>query len=543
MKKITFLFMLFSIFYANAQWVTDTAVNTLVSTDTSPSIDCKSIGTSDGKTFVVYWKTVPSPTNYELRAQLLDANGNVMFGPNGMLVSNTIPMGTYTSMWKINIDSNNNLYISVTGTGFGRPAYFFKIDTSGTLLWGANGLNIGNGYTSSIKPLSNGDVLISYFDGSQDAMQRVTSSGTPIWTAPVRVMPDSGTFSTVIAGIYELSSQDIIVVFHKILSFGTDSNLYAQKYNSSGVSQWAVPVQLSNRTTTFNNNTYSGLTDGTSVYFGYYSGLNNRLDSYLQKINTDGTIPWGINGMDFDINQTNFEMKTSIAYTTGSQYIWAICNYTNTSQTINGEYIQKFDKNTGARLFTDNAKEVFPISSNDIVHTSDLRLISDTPFFLTKNGMDNGASPTTLNLVKLDANGDFVWPSQFIPVATYGANKSQIDFTEPVGGESVTVFAEQKSAGLLIYAQKTDTTLSTDTFSANGFRIYPNPSNTNFNIEGITAIKSVAVYNAIGQQVYSANFNNITKINISTSNWANGIYVVEIKADNGSVKNYKLIKQ
>ena len=54
---------------------------------------------------------------------------------------------------------------------------------------------------------------------------------------------------------------------------------------------------------------------------------------------------------------------------------------------------------------------------------------------------------------------------------------------------------------------------------------------------------NVVVWKAANTQVYSANFINITKTNISTSNWANGIYVVEIKADNGSVKNYKLIKQ
>lgn len=543
MKKITFFFMLFSILSANAQWVTDTAVNTLVSTDSSPSIDCKSIGTSDGKTFVVYWKTVPT-SNYELRVQLLDANGNIMFGQSGLLVSNTIPMGTYTSFWKIKTDALDNLYISVTGTGSGTPAIVFKIDTSGTNLWGSNGINLGTGYLPTVCPLSNGDVLIGYFPGAgQSKIQRFTSTGTPVWSTPINVLAPIATNVTILSDIYELSNQEFVVIFHKRLgSFGTNSNLFAQRYNSNGVTQWATPTQLSNRTTVYNR-IYSSSQDNDVIYYGYYGADSNRFDSYLLRLNADGTLPWGINGIHFDTNQTNFEMDTQVKTTSGSNFLWAICRYTNPDQTINGEYVQKIDKLTGTRLFTDTAKEVFPINSNHIVHTSSLKLIDDTPLFVTKNGLDNGVSPITLNLVKLDSNGDFVYPSQYIPIATFNAYKSQVDFTEPINGESVTVFAEQKTTQPLIYAQKTNSTLSTDTFSLNSFVLYPNPSKDSFWIEGLSTIKSVTVYNAIGQLVYTYNFNNVTKTSISTNNWMNGIYIIEIKSDNGLSKNYKLIKQ
>lgn len=544
MKKFTFFFMLFSIFYANAQWVTDTAVNTLVSTDSSPSIDCKSIGTSDGKTFVVYWKSAAAPKNYELRVQLLDANGNIMFGPNGLLISDTIPMGTYTSFWKIKTDASNNLYVSVTGTGSGTPAIVFKIDTSGTNLWGSNGINLGTGYLSTVCPLSNGDVLIGYFPGSgQSKIQRFTSEGIPIWATPINVLAPVATNVTILSDIYELSNQDFVVIFHKRLgSFGTNSNLFAQRYNSTGAIQWSSPTQLSNRTTVYNR-IYSSSQDNDVIYYGYYGADSNRFDSYLLRLNADGTLPWGINGVDFDTNQTNFETETQVKTVSSSNFLWAICHYTNTNQTINGEYIQKIDKLTGARLFTNTAKEIFPIDSNNIVHASNLKLIDDTPLFIAKIGADNGVSPTTLNMVKLDNNGDFVWPGQYIPVATYSANKSQVDFTEPINNEGVTVFVEQKTSVPLIYAQKTNTILSRDAFSSNSFAIYPNPSKDSFCIESLSPIKSVSIYNIIGQQVYTSNFNNITKTYISTNNWMNGVYIVEIKSDNGLTKSYKLIKQ
>ncbi len=544
MKKITFFFMLFSILSANAQWVTDTTVNTLVSADSSPSIDCESIGTSDGKTFVVYWKTAPSPANYELRVQLLDTNGDLLFGSNGMLISNTIPMSTFTLFWKVTIDASNNLYVSVTGTGSGTPAIVFKIDPNGSNLWSSDGITVGSGYLPTVCPLSNGDVLIGYFPGSgQSKIQRYTSAGTPMWSNPISVLAPVATNVTILSDIYELSNQDFIVIFHKRLgNFGTSSNLFAQRYNSTGVAQWTSPTQLSDRTTVYNR-FYSSTQDNDVIYYGYYGADLNRFDSYLLRLNADGTLPWGINGIDFDTNQTNYEMDTQVKTVPGSNFLWAICKYSNPAQTIYGEYVQKIDKLTGTRLFTNTAKEVFPIDSNHIVHAANLKLVDDTPFFLAKNGQDDGVSPTILNLVKLDANGDFVWPSQFLPVATYSANKSQIGFTEPVNGESVTVFVEQKESSPLIYAQKTDTTLSTNSFSASSFDLYPNPAKDNFFIEGLSTIQSVSVYNSIGQQVYFSNFYNSTKANISTSNFGSGIFIVEIKSDNGFVKNYKLIKQ
>src|SRR5690606_21664242 len=121
------------------------------------SDDAKAIGTSDGKTYIVFWKVVPAPQNYELRVQLLDAAGNRTLGDDGMLVSNTIPMSTSTVTWKLAIDASNNLYIAVTGTGDGTPALVFKLDTEGNNLWGTSGLSIGSGYVPTVLPLSGGD--------------------------------------------------------------------------------------------------------------------------------------------------------------------------------------------------------------------------------------------------------------------------------------------------------------------------------------------------------------------------------------------------
>lgn len=446
MKIFTLLIAFLISINLNAQWTSDLDANTLVVE--SESGDMQAIGTSDGKTFIVFWKSVAAPTNYELRLQLLDAAGNRQFGPDGMLISNTIPMSTFTVVWTVTVDKDDNLYVGVTGTG-DESGHAFKMDTEGNQLWGADGISIGSGYTVTILPMATNDAIITWMSGTKTLMQKYDVNGNTLWNAPLEVISSEG--NTAPGNLHELSDGGYVLIFHTY-NYGIYSTLYAQRYNSEGIAQWDSPTQLSNKTTAWNK-MYSSTQDEDVVYLGYMAAANNRFDSYLQRINPDGTLPWGINGMDFNVDQAFYEMETSIAYSLGSQYVWSICTYKNETQSEHGEYVQKFDKVTGERLLTDNGKMVFAVSDDHREHASTLQLINDQPFFLMKDGYDNSATPITLHTVKLDSNGDFAWPEETKPVATYAANKGRIHLTNTVNAQAVAVFIEDKSTGSKIYAQ------------------------------------------------------------------------------------------
>ncbi|MGB1283388.1 MAG: T9SS type A sorting domain-containing protein [Polaribacter sp.] len=532
MKKITLLITFFTILGVNAQWNTDTAVNTLVST--SNSNDSKSIGTSDGQTYVVFWKSVAAPTNYELRVQLLDASGNQQFGADGALISNTIPMSTYTAFWSVSIDSNDNLYVGVIGTD-NETGLAYKIDTNGTVLW-----TVTNPSAQLVKvlPMSSGDAVVAWLSTStyKATMQKYDSDGNSVWSSN-QTTADAGTAP---ANLYELSTGGYIMVFHQLAS-GINSTLYAQRFDVDGNAVWGSRIQLSNKTTAYNTN-YDGTQDGDVIYYGYTGKSATRFDSYLQRINADGTLPWGINGVDFDTNTTNYEMETEIAFSSGSDYIWSVCTYRNQTQNDSGEYVQKFDKATGTRQFTDNAKQVYAIGS-DNVHAGALQLVNDQPLFLIKSGADNGATPTTLNVCYLDANGDFVWAEETKPVATYSANKSRISFCMPVNGQVVTVFIENKGAGDTIYAQNfTDSTLSINDFNAAISLQYVNPIQNELRFNSERKIQRVTVTNNLGQVLLKmdANSNNVV---LSTRSWNSGVYYIDITFNSGSLKGLKILKE
>ena len=429
-----------------AQWTTDTDVNTLVAT--SDNNDVQAIGTSDGQTYVVFWKVVPAPTNYELRLQVLDVDGNKQMGDDGILISDNIPMSTYTSIWSLVVDDNDYLYVGATGTG-DNSGHVFKMDIDGNQLWGANGVLFDNAFLVTVLPLSSGEAIVTWNDVPNALMQKYDADGNTLWDSPQPV--ESGSSKTSPGDLFELSNGDYILVFHTY-NFGISSTLYAQQYNGDGEAQWTSPTQLSDIATVFNT-LYSTAQSGDTIYYGYFGSHSNRFDSYLQRINPDGSIPWGINGMDFDVNQTDLEMETKIAYSEGSQYIWSVCTYRSSNQSESGEYVQKFDKTTGERQLSENAKVLFPISNNDKVHAGNLYVENDEPVFLIKIGFDNGATPVTLNTVLLDENGDFAWDEEYKPVATFNASKSRINFTRPVNGQSVTVFVENKGEGQKIYTQ------------------------------------------------------------------------------------------
>ena len=483
MKIKLFLLFLLATLSIRAQWTPLTDVNTEVAT--SNSDDMKVLGTVNGKTVSVFWKVVSSPINYELRMQVLNNQGVKQLGPDGVLVSNNMSMSTSTAIMKMAVDQNENVYIGATGTN-GGIGFAFKLDINGNHIWGPNGINLGGGYVVTILPLSTGEAVIAWNASNQTMMQKYSATGLPIWTSNQQVV-NGATNGKSPGDLFELPNNEFLLVFH-VISFGINSTLWAQKYNASGLPMFATPIQLSNKSTVWNTS-YSTAQDGNVVYYGYKAATGTHFDSYLQRINADGTLPWGINGKDFDITTTRNEMDTKIAYNSGSPYVWSICNYTNSAQSTYGVYIQKFDKVTGDRQFTDTAKVIYTIGTWK-VNSGDLQIVNGFPVFLVKSGLDNGASPTTLHACKLDATGSFFWPSETEPMGTYLASKKRVHFSKTNNGKVVATFIETKATG--------------------GSKIYAQSVSLNTNNTGTAIVTACNSYTWINNITYTASNNSAT---------------------------------
>lgn len=440
MKKIVILIC--TLFLLSGCGQKTPEINTTDTTATDSNvIDMKAIGTSDGQSYVVYWSEVDAPKNLELRLQLIDADGNQKLGNNGVLVSDQIPMNTYTSLWDLKIDSEDNIYIGVTGTGDDNPAYVFKMNLKGEHVWDVEKAHIGNGDKVTILPLSDGGILVGWLESEDSMMQRFDKSGNTLWPEPKLMVPDTG--SAAPNSFFELSDGGFIALMHQMN--GVDSHLYAQRYDADGNEKWDTAVQLSNGITAWNR-MYKGIQDGDVVYVGYHAYFGRGFDSFLQRINPDGTLPWGINGSAFSTDPDYLKMETAIAFEPESDHIWALSTYRTTSQGDVGEYVQKFNKETGERLLSDNAKEVFAVG-DDKIQLSTMWLEKGSPLFMIYNGLYNETSDISLKIVALDENGSFLWKEKTRTIDSNQTPKNRMHFLKPINDQYVVVFIEDQGNG------------------------------------------------------------------------------------------------
>ncbi len=526
----------------NAQWTTDYSQNTSVST--SESSVPQSSSTTDGKTFITYWKKLSAPDYYQLYVQLLDKNGNKLFGNDGMLVRTDTGMSSFTVQYSTTVDKDNNLYVSFTETlGTGR-SFVHKISSSGVQPWGNDGLVLpSNTYDVKVFTDSNSsNVYVTYLSGSNSYIGKYDASKTLIWPAIQTVAIPSSTYTATTVGEGGvLSDGSFVALIHARATVSQpDSNLYAQKYDSStGNPIWATMTKLSTRTTAFNTR-YNTITDGDVVYLGFTGASSTRFDSFLQRINADGTLPWGNNGKDFSTTNTYYEMNAKIAMQKGSDYIWEISRYTTTSQGSNGTYIQKFNKNTGERLLTDGAKELFSVDSNYKAATGNLMMSNDKPVFISLNSDYNGGNTAIISFSALNNDGSFYFPNKVIDIANSDNTKGYITFTGGVDNNFVAVWQEPRNGGDYSFAQNydLDNYLSVDNLSdKNSISIYPNPVSSVLNINTENEVAEAKIYNPAGQLIKTT---IADKIDFST--YTKGVYMLSVKDKKGNVTTHKIIK-
>ena len=87
----------------------------------------------------------------------------------------------------------------------------------------------------------------------------------------------------------------------------------------------------------------------------------------------------------------------------------------------------------------------------------------------------------------------------------------------------------------------TQNLLSTNDFKAGRFSIYPNPTNSVWNVTSDSEISKVTLYNILGKEVLSIS-PNTTELTIDASALRTGVYFAKIEGSNSS-ETVKLVRQ
>lgn len=534
MKKflLTGMFLSSMVF---GQWTTDYDVNTLVADGLTS--DIQSSGTHDGKTYVVFWDET---SGYTLRVQLLDADGIQQWGNNGILANPIADNSTYTVTRSQAVDAEGNLYIGFTATGDSN-GYVNKISPSGQQLYGPNGIVLPDAWDLKVLPMSDGGVVVGWTTGGNAKLMRFDNEGNEVWdsvldiTSPIEGRPFTGA-----SEFTELSDGSFIGIFHtKTTGWNVQSIPFAQRFSAEGEPMWAEPVTITTQTL-MSNRRYPVKVENDITYFGYYGSTGWRFDSFVQRINPDGTLPWGVDGTDFSLNDEFLEMETSFVFPEGDDVIWVACNLTNSTQSQYGVYVQKFHKETGERLLGDNAQEVFPVNSDNFIHVGSIQIAQSRPLFLFSKGISNGVNEIQLGVVLLNEDGTNAWENVYEMMATSLGNKGRYDFTQNVNGQSVAVWTENRNGSTRAYAQNyyIEPLAGTVDLNPSQHQLYPNPTKAWVNIHSQEKISKIEVYDTTGRMLQMVKDSQ----KIQVSRLLNGIYILKTTDVKGNTQTHKLIK-
>lgn len=400
------------------QWNTNTAQNLAISgLETGPM---ESATGSDGKVWVAFYST--NEGNFDMRAQLFDASGNKLLGPDGVLVSNQ-PSGTATFVYGVCVDASDNFIIAMQyEIADDYQIVLYKISQQGEHLWTSEGVKPGTGLAPYPALLSTGEIVVSWLSTTSNTLdyQKISPNGSLVWANPFSIT--IGTSKTTRGQIVGNLDGKFSIVYQKS-GYGVATTLYAQHFNNDGTALYA-PMQICDQTSS-GARYYSILAEADTTYFGYYSSAGYRFDSFLQRINPDGTTPWGMNGSNFNTStgsNDNYQGLTQICREAGSDYIWSVCSFCDPNQTVYGIYVQKFSKVSGARILGDQAKEVFPISATRNIPAGNLIVEDDNPIFMYSDANEK------MYVTRLDATGSFIWPNQVAEICSTTNGKSRYNF-------------------------------------------------------------------------------------------------------------------
>lgn len=305
-----------------------------IASDYGDDSSLEAVPTTDGGAIVV-WEAHPGDSGAarEIYGQRVDANGNPLWGTNGLQLSQSAPFYSYSSDPEIVADGNDGAYVSWISSNDGGQDYILAThlqaaDGSADPAWnGGTPTQVDNFMTSSNKQkmlsVDASNLVITYnepgFTGSFLKAAKIQKSDGTLstsWTSnpltvgvPVQLYQKGLNVAADNAGgLYIAFSYQV----------GDFSDLGVQHVTTSGVVSFPTPngivvgdqseVQSSPQIVSDNNGTPSG----AIIAWNDFRGA--QPDIYAQRINSNGTELWAPNGIAVS-STTDSTMQLMLPFT------------------------------------------------------------------------------------------------------------------------------------------------------------------------------------------------------------------------------------
>jgi hypothetical protein len=429
---------------SHAQWSSDPAVNLPVADAAGTQVQPKVAPTSDGGCYVSWFD---GAGGYDLRLQKLDSAGNEIFAHNGVLVANR--GFSSTQDYGLDVDASGNALLVFRDDSIsGIQITASKVSPTGTLLWGASGMQLTNttAYVAApkIAGTSDGGAVVAWTQDSTVRLQKLAADGSQVWGADVVVSPLTGSYSA--SDLHDTGSDVILSIVHLTGDFYSPKHLLAQKFDSLGFAVWALVAVFNNGSLQFGNYP-TFVPDGTGgAVFSWYDTASS-LQCYAQHLLADGTPAFPTNGSAVSTNATRVRVSPSAAFNASTGETFLFWTEMNSSQTQWGVYGQKFDS-AGARQWTDDGAVVVPVGSDQ---ATQVRCLTEATGAFAFWLQPSGAIQDRLYGARLDGAGS-IDIARF-DVASTPSDKSRLAAGRSTAGFTILAWQDDRSDAGDILAQ------------------------------------------------------------------------------------------
>lgn len=469
MKKniFTLLLILFCWLDVQSQWSALPDVNNLVSATAYDQFNPKIINDGTGG-YIISW-TEKNPTDYNVWAQKLNANGAPQWGVNGVAVCTTTDHQILSGLVSDGAGGAIIVWEDSAGTGGGgshgmNDVFAQRLSSTGTKMWATNGVSICSATdlqsnVSIISDNSNGAFIVWHdyrnngYIGSDIYAQRINSSGVVQWltdgilicgaTNPQirpRLCTDGAGGAYITWEDYRLYSQ---------------SEIYVQRINASGTALFTTDGVIA--CTAANDQLFPEIiSDGAGGAFlsWYDKRVNGSMgvgDLYGQRINASGSILWGTAGSVLcDATGDQFTSFANLPCMTGDgsngfYFVWN--DLRNGSHNV---YMQRFNAG-GTALWTANGVAVNNSPWNELYPSVVLDGMGGT--YVTWDRYGNAT--VDIYAQRMDGNGNALWVANGIPVGNAINSQYNNQLVAKGDGTAIVVFNDKRNnSNFDIYAQR-----------------------------------------------------------------------------------------
>ena len=403
----------------------------------------------------------PPPHGYDVYYQRLSANGVEQLAHDGVQVAKTTLSSTEDYGLAVDAGGASIIAFLDDRRNPNNPQITAaKMSRTGQFIWGPNGIALtndpGSHHDPKVTVTSDGFIVVGWTNGSSIQLQKLTTSGLPLWIGQTalgrgKLIQETG-YNYTLSDLHAADNGSVIISFVRAQGFSSPKYLYANKLSPSGDLMWgANHVHVfDGGSLQFGEFPYFVPDSSGGAVFSWYSS-SPGLQVYAQHILANGTEAFPHNGSVGSTNSQRVRVSPSVSYKPATQETFLFWTEQNSLQSMAGVWGQKFNS-AGTRQWTDNGEVIVPLGNDSQNFVQNVQIGTGAlVFWVDSPGFGSG----TIQAIKLDGSGGTIC-SQF-PVSTASASKSRLAAALAPSGLAALAWQDDRNGENDIFIQNVNT--------------------------------------------------------------------------------------